>query len=228
MSYRLILRVAMAASLALISLPAAAQAPGPQHGYVVGLGGMGSTQVNSPFFGASFGVNVTQNLQVTFDAGRMQDVQAKFTRQDFTLVDQLVTAETGLASTTTVKMPTNYATAGLRYLAPTRDIRPYVSISGGVAHMSPQASFVVGPLDVSSLVLQDQVVKTMFREDTRPMASVGGGVALNIARHLTVDVGYKYSAIFIARDYLQDFTSSPHSHNRIDTHRVFTGFGVTF
>jgi hypothetical protein len=54
-----------------------------------------------------------------------------------------------------------------------------------------------------------------------------GGLAVNAARHMTFDVGYKYSAIAIDTDYLQS-GASPRSHTRINAHKMHAGIGVTF
>jgi opacity protein-like surface antigen len=217
------------ALLVLVALPASAQSQTDQRGYVVGLGGAGTTQVNAPFFGASVGFDVTDHLQITADVGRTQDVLASFTKEDLRLSDQAMLDETGLPSTTSVKMPTNYLTGGVRVLMPSgRYIRPYASASAGIAHMSPAPKFVLGGLDVTSLAMLDPVASTAFREATRPMASLGGGLTFDVARHVMLDIGYRYSGIFIETDYLQDYESSPHSHKRIDTHRVFAGAGFTF
>lgn len=247
--------IVAAVALVLASVPAAAQSPQtPQRGYVVGLGGLGATQVNSALFGASAGFNVTPDLQITVDAGRMQDVQATFTHDDLALLDQQITSVMNSINgpspfASTVKMPTNYVTGGVRYLVPVRGgVRPYVSGSAGIAHMSPETNFALGGIQLQSFLTQlgqtypellpdiqrltsemNTAVGTTFREDTRPMASVGGGVSVTVVRHLAFDFGYRYSAIFIQRDYLQgpsDF--SPHTHNRIDVHRVYAGVGVTF
>jgi opacity protein-like surface antigen len=234
MSSRMLLKLAaLTTSLSFVSLSAMAQAPTPQHGYVIGLGGLGATQVNAPFFGASAGFNLTPDLQVTFDVGRMQDAQATFTRDDLATLDSQVTAVAGLPFTSTIKVPTNYFTGGVRYLMPLGGaVRPYVAGSAGVAHMSPNTNFVAAGIDITTLLQTDPELRpyltTPFREDTRPMASVGGGVVFNVVKHLAVDVGYKYSGIFIKTDYLQLNGISAHDHDRISTHRVYTGVGVTF
>ena len=56
-----------------------------------------------------------------------------------------------------------------------------------------------------------------------------GGVTVDVLRHLTLDIGYRYSGIFIKTDYQQlPVPVSPHSHTRIDTHRLFAGAGFRF
>ena len=61
---------------------------------------------------------------------------------------------------------------------------------------------------------------------------------MTVARHLAVDIGYKYSRIFIKEDYLQLpaagsaidswLPPSPHQHNKIDVHRLYFGAGYAF
>jgi opacity protein-like surface antigen len=218
------------ATLAVMSLPAAAQTPVTQHGYVVGFGGMGATEVTSPYFGGSVGFNVTPDLQIFAEAGRSQDVLANFTEEDLAIVDASMTAEFGLPFQTSIKMPTNLVLGGLRYQFPVRGYaRPYVSGAAGIARMRPKATFTLGnALDLTSEMFEEPVVQTVFRKETRPMASVGAGVAFVLPHHVTFDLGYAYSGIFIERNYLQDYEVSPHSHNRIDTHRIYAGAGFTF
>jgi opacity protein-like surface antigen len=217
------------AFLALVTLPVLAQSQDDQRGYVIGLGGMNSTEKNAPFFGGAGGFNITKDLQITGEVGRVQDVLANFTNEDLQLVDQGLLTELGMPSVSSVKMPTNYVTGGLRYLLPISGaVRPYVSASGGIAHMSPKAKFLIGGVDLTKEITANELIKKTFREETRPMASVGGGVAVNLARHFTVDAGYRYSGIFIKTDYLQDWQVSPHSHDRINTHRFYAGAGFTF
>ena len=203
-----------------------------QRGYLTGFGGAAATTENtSPFFGGSLGFDVTRNLQITADFGRIQDVTAHFTREDLALVDQGVRAELGVPSSSTVEMPTNYLSGGMRFrFANDRKVQPYLLAHAGIAHMSPKPTFTAAGFDLTSEVLNadDQFVGHIFREETRPMATLGGGVTATLSRHVQVDVGYKYSGIFIKTDYLQDYNVSPHSHARIDTHRVYAGLGLTF
>ena len=230
MSGRFVLKYGIAVALLAIALPLHAQPPAPtQHGYLVGFGGAASTQVTSPYFGGSLGVNLTQDLQLTFEMSRAQDMLADFTKEDLGIVDREVSALAGMPWTSSVKMPTNFYTGGLRYLLPVGGpARPYVAASGGVAHMSPKATFTLNGIDVTTPMFEQNLIKTTFREETRPLASLSGGVAFKVAPHLTFDLGYRYSRIFIHTDYLQDYETSPHNHTAIQAHRVFAGVGVTF
>jgi opacity protein-like surface antigen len=218
------------ALFALWALPAAAQSQGDQRGYITGFGGAGSTtEVTAPFFGGSVGVNVTPNLQITGDFGRMQDVLAHFTREDLSLADKSLTSDTNLTSKSTVKMPTNFVSGGIRLRAANNwAVQPYVLAHAGIAHMSPKPTFTLQGLDITSTVMADPYTSGVFREETRPMATFGGGVTAVLMRHVQVDVGYKYSGIFIKSDFAQDYQTSPHKHDRIDTHRVYGGIGLVF
>jgi opacity protein-like surface antigen len=227
MSARHVLGVGLVFGLLFVGLPAAAQTP--QHGYVVGLGGVGATEVTSPFFGASVGFNVTPDLVITGEFSRSQDVLSGFTEEDLALADQGMEAVTGLASASKVKMPTNFLTAGIKYLIPASSVvRPYVTGTAGLAFMRPEPTFTWAGFDMTSDVMVEPYMQTVFRDETRPVATVGGGVAVTVARHVTVDTGYMFSGIFIDEDYLQDYEVSPHSHSQIYTHRVHVGLGFSF
>jgi opacity protein-like surface antigen len=230
MSRPIVLRSGLLLVLAVVlSLPAAAQTQSDHRWYVVGFGGLGATEVTSPYFGGGGGFSVTNDLQITVEIGRMQDALADFTSDDLAIVDEEFTAVTGIPMQSAVKMPTNLVLAGVRYLMPLRGVaRPYVSAAGGIAHMSPKATFVIGGIDVTSVMYEDELIQSTFREDTRPTVAVGGGVAADLTRNVTVDVGYEFSGIFIDTDYLQDFEVSPHSHSRLYNHRVLFGLGLKF
>jgi opacity protein-like surface antigen len=234
----------------LVSVPVggSAQSRTSEHGFAIGLGGATSTEVTAPFFGASAGFNVANHLQITADVGRMQDVLADFTNQDLTSTERTVNAlyytPYGASMSASVKMPTNYVTGGIRVPFVMRNnVRPYVALSGGLAHMSPAPSikitYAATTQDITDEVMQNSragcawtesavCATPALREETRPMASAGAGLAVLVARHLTFDFGYKYSGIFIQRDYLQDVAGSPHDHKRIDMHRFYAGAGVAF
>jgi opacity protein-like surface antigen len=56
---------------------------------------------------------------------------------------------------------------------------------------------------------------------------VGGGITVNLVNHVKVDVGYKYSPIFVKTNYLQA-PESPHQHKNVNVHRLQFGLGYTF
>jgi opacity protein-like surface antigen len=97
--------------------------------------------------------------------------------------------------------------------------------------MRPEPTFTLAGTDVTDVgyALLPQLQTTIFKNETRPMANVGGGLSVTLARHVTLDVGYTFSGIFIKSDYLQeDPAVSPHTHTRIYTHRGYFGAGYRF
>lgn len=231
------LRTTISTSLVLLSVlgfaiaPATAQVRENQRGYVAGFGGAGATsEVTSPFFGGSVGLDLTRNLLLTVDFGRIQDVEPSFTVADLATGDQEMKAD-GFRASSSIKVPTNFLSGGFRFrFANDRRVQPYLLAHGGIAHMSPVPKFTVEGIDVTSLLLNDEdpYVRKIFREETRPMGTVGGGISAQLTDHVLVDLGYKYSAIFIKKNFLQDYEASPHAHSRIDTHRLYAGIGLTF
>jgi opacity protein-like surface antigen len=219
---------ALASVLALLlAAPAAAQTDEPR-GFVVGHGGASLTESTSPIFGGAVGVNLSRHIQITGEVGRMQNVFPTFTRTDLLVAVSDAAAE-GIRFDATSRMPTVYGMAGIRVLGPgTRYVRPYVLASGGVAHLTPKPTFKIEGLDVTDLTLKEvPEIRNVFRNENRPMASVGGGFSITVVRHVAFDMGYKYSEIFITKDYLQA-EDSPHQHHRIDVHRFYFGAGYAF
>lgn len=226
------------ATLALLAfaLPLSAQTTSGQRGFLTGFGGAGATQHASPFFGGAIGVDVNDFVQITADVGRIQNAEPRFTHEDLTFFRNEAASE-GLVASASAKVPTNYYTAGIRVRTADRwRFRPYAVVHAGVAHMSPKPTFMLEGANVTSLMMSDlgddpndpYTPRRVFREETRPMATIGGGVTTAVTDHVQVDVGYKLSGIFIRKNFLQDFETSPHSHNRIYTHRFYAGLGLTF
>ena len=241
-----VVRAAFATALAaLLAAPVLAQPPERERGYVMGTGGLTATTINSSNFGASVGFNLTPDLLVTGDVGRLVDVVPTFTRDDLQALDRMLT-EPGYSHLTRFKMPATYVMGGIRYKVPTDTmLRPYVSASAGMARLAPEPKFLVEGIDYTSALLKEIATDPlaqaqydrMFKDTTRPLASVGGGLVLTVARHFTLDVGYRYSRVFVKTDFVQspsstnnymDLPTSPHQHNRLDVHRVIVGAGYAF
>lgn len=224
MKPRFVLTAALAFALALASTVAAQTR---DHGYVIGIGGSTTTVVTSPFFGGAVGLNVTRDLLVTGEVGRMQNLYADFTRDDLRALEQAF-AEEGIPFNANFEMSSVYAMGGVRWVVPTNyTARPYLTASAGIARLNPKPGFALAGIDITSLVMQEPDLKTVFEKQNRPLASFGGGVSVPFAKHFTADVGYRYSRIFLDTSYLQA-GSSPHSHKGFDVQRVYAGAGFTF
>lgn len=231
-----IVRAAMMLALLAFGMPLSAQTSTGQRGFLTGFGGAGATQHASPFFGGAIGLDVGDYVQITADVGRIQNAEPRFTHQDLTFFQKDAASE-GIVASASAKVPTNYYTAGIRVrTADQWRFRPYAVVHAGVAHLSPKPTFMLEGVDVTSMVMSENLFdpndpytpRRLFREETRPMATIGGGVTTAVTNHVQVDFGYKLSGIFIKKNYLQDFETSPDTHDRIYTHRFYAGLGLTF
>ena len=95
---------------------------------------------------------------------------------------------------------------GIRYEAPAyRRVSPYVFGGAGVARVTPSAQFTFasGTLPGATPGAGDDVTQqltslgdfTQPAATTAPMFSLGGGVEIPVAHHLSVDAGYRYDRI---------------------------------
>jgi opacity protein-like surface antigen len=221
----------LAVAFAALAMAATASAQSTERGYVVGLGGAAITEVNSATYGGGVGINLTRNLQITGEVVRMQDILASFTRDDLRLLEQMILEEGGVSSSVTTKTRATYAMGGVRFVMPgNAPVTPYVTGTAGVAHLAPTLNKVlIEGIDFTSMVMQEPGVSDALRHDTRPVVGVGGGLTATVYRHFRVDVGYQYSRIFIAKDYLQaEADLSTHQHTGINVHRVQVGVGYAF
>jgi len=223
-SRRLAFLAFAAALIAVLAAPAWAQPTEQPKGFLVGLGGASMTKTTSSVFGGAVGVNVTPHLQITGEVGRIQDLLPSFTQEDIRLAEASFDPVLKIES----RVPAVYGMAGVRVLGPAiRYARPYVMASGGVARITPDPVFKVLGVDATNEFMSEPDIASVFRNENRPIASIGGGVSVTVAQHVAVDLGYKYSRIFIQKDYLQS-PDSPHQHNRVDVHRVYFGLGYAF
>jgi opacity protein-like surface antigen len=225
MRYRTVLP--LIAALA-IGFAASAAAQTGEHGYIGALSGATFTVINSPLWAGSGGVNLGQNVQITGEVGRMQNLESNFMRDDLQAIEAAALLEEGVPVTAKADVRSFYATGGVRVLfLSSGNIRPYAAGSAGVAHLMPKPVFAALGIDVTSALLQEPDIQKVFATMNRPLASVGGGISFTPTRHLLLDVGYKYSRIFIPTTYLQ-IPTSPHQHDGINVHRLYAGAGYLF
>jgi hypothetical protein len=175
---KLIVLIALVAVCAVPS-PARAQAG---KGEVQGFGGLtiGTSTFGSALsstFGGRVAADLTPNLQVIGEGGRLADIKSPlFDLLDFTSVG--------------VRVSALYGEGGVRFLAapPRSAVRPYGEATAGFARLSAGITGLDGPAS--------DIVNTTLGviNSTRPMLGVGGGVMLQ-GGPVTVDVGYRYKKI---------------------------------
>lgn len=198
-----ILIAAIVLAVGLVPRVASAQR---QAGALEGFGGfrLGDT-TTQPSFGGSLAVNLTSNVQVIGEAGRLQDVLPSLIGDvlAFTPVDFYVSAL--------------YGEGGLRFIASPRSVMsPYVEGTAGVARLRPGLSGIgrYGGLANAALRLLDR---------TEPVASVGGGVIIH-GGPLAIDLGYRYKKIFANDPLIQALSLG----DGLMVSQVRLGIGVRF
>jgi hypothetical protein len=175
---RLIVFAALAVACAI---PSTARAQGGRAevqgfgGLTVGTSTFGSAL--SPTFGGRVSADLTPNLQVIGEAGRLADIKSPlFDLLDFTNIG--------------VRVSALYGEGGVRFLTapPHAAVRPYGEATAGFARLNAGISGLNGRTDA--------VVDTALNliNSTRPMLGVGGGVVLQ-GGPITVDLGYRYKKI---------------------------------
>jgi hypothetical protein len=175
--------IALLFSAALMS-PAAAAAQG--HSSIEGFGGFGLTTLQShrPSLGGAVTFDVTPNVQVIGEAGRLGNVLPTLSSNVFDLT------RSGL------RVSAFYVNGGARFLAaPSSRVTPYGEVTAGVARIDVNSTQfgALGNL-ATSLALG-------FVGRTSPMAGVGGGVLVR-GGPVVFDLGYRYKQLF-ADDLLQ-------------------------
>ena len=196
----------IAATLSLLcAAPSLAQ---DERGYITGVGGFAaSTDATSGNVLFDAGVRVAPHLMVFGNLGQFHNLQPSDALPAVDSTMATLAGSLGLNVVGTARVPAFYSVGGIRYEMPTRArVSPYVSAGLGVARLSPTAQFTYssGPLPdgttptIGTDVTSELVTAGYFTtppSTTAFMYTLGGGVAIPVAQHWAVDVGYRFSRI---------------------------------
>ena len=174
---------AAVAAILLVGAPASAQ---DERGFIRGLAGVtfGNVQTSSIFAGGG-GFNITRNLQIIGEFGRIQDALPNEIADALDDLALLVSLELGVPVTIEGSAPTIYGGGGLRYTFPTRGrIHPFVEGMAGVASVK---------LTIKAEVLG--IEESESESQTEALLALGGGIAIGISDGVGLDIGYRYHAI---------------------------------
>ncbi len=227
-------KVMMAAAVAvLMAAPLFAQEHGVTDagGYVSGLGGF-TTAVGHTTGDVSVegGVRIAPHVMVFGNVGRFANLQSDL-QPTLDAAAASLAANQGLGVVGGGSLPATYGVGGLRVEIPTHSrVLPYVLGGVGVAHLSPQPqfTFLSGVLPDGSTPATGTDVTTSITttglfttpaSDNSFMLMLGGGVQVPVARHWSVDAGYRYSRI------AADTTLSP---SALNANGMTFGFGYRF
>lgn len=186
--------------------------------YVEGVAQSAFGNVTTQSYGVEAGVTVWGPLQVYVDAGRTLDIApATLGASAQTIAGALIAAQGGTVGSS-VKEPSTFATAGVRYpLTMGTRLQPYVLGGAGIARVTKDVHFTVGGTDVTSNLLQYGVVlgSDLSGTTNNLMVALGGGLTYALSPSLVIDFQYRYGHVF-----------SP--DQTLNVNRAGIGFGVRF
>ena len=178
-----------------------------ERGYVEAAGGFAvSPDATSRDVLGEAAVRVAPHVLVFGDLGQFHNLQPSAIQPTVDLTTATLAANQGATVIGTGRVPASYALGGLRFEVPTKSgVSPYVFGGAGFARLAPTAQFTYssGTLPGATPAIGDDVTDQVISmgDFTQPASttaftfSLGGGVAIPVARHWTADAGYRFSRI---------------------------------
>jgi opacity protein-like surface antigen len=173
---------------------------------VQGFGGLGMGSFTTPNanFGGAITADLTPNVQVIGEAGRLRNILPSTTQTLFDL------------SPIGVSASAFYAQGGIRLTSGSGVLRPYGEASGGIARLTPHVTGLDGlPGALTNVGLA-------FLNRTAPIGTLGGGVTLH-AGNFVADAGYRHHRVF-SDSWMQALALG----GNLSTNEVRFGVGVRF
>jgi hypothetical protein len=173
---------------------------------VQGFGGLGMGSFTTPNanFGGAITADLTPNVQVIGEAGRLSNILPSTTQTLFDL------------SPIGVSASAFYAQGGIRLTSGSGVLRPYGEASGGIARLTPHVTGLDGlPGALTNVGLA-------FLNRTAPIGTLGGGVTLH-AGNFVADAGYRHHRVF-SDSWMQALALG----GNLSTNEVRFGVGVRF
>jgi opacity protein-like surface antigen len=168
---------------------------------VQAIGGLTFGSSTSELFGGGAGIALSRSLLVTVEAGAVGDVTSDGMREHIEDVaartQQMLSGVTGRRFDVVgeASMPAFYGIAGLRFTAPrVSRSRPFVSGHTGFATVDPEVRLLINGDDRSSSFLPAADIPS---SRTRLLLGGGAGLTIRMTNAMSVDVGYRYSRIFV-------------------------------
>jgi hypothetical protein len=173
---------------------------------VQGFGGLGVGSFTTPNanFGGAITGDLTPNIQLIGEVGRLGNILPSTTQLLFDL------SPVGLSASAF------YAQGGVRLTSGSGALRPYAEASGGIARLTPHAT----GLDGFSGALANAGLA--FLNETAPIGTIGAGVTLH-AGNFVADAGYRHHRIF-SESWMQSLALG----GNLSTNEVRFGVGVRF
>jgi len=191
---------------------------GPERGYVEATGGLSgsATPISTGWIGGGsagtqFGAEVKRHLFVIGELGRMKTLQPAGVEASLDTAVSSLSANDGVDVTGQATLDASYVFGGMRFQGVTRHrIAPYAMAGLGNAHLTPSATLLytdgslpgsdpAAPVPAAGSDVTTQMtsagVFTAPAASNGLMMTTGAGAAIDIAKHVTADVGYRLSHI---------------------------------
>lgn len=193
--------------LVLVAGPANAQTD--THGFIEGSLGPTISNQASGSYGGQVGFDLTPNIQVVADVSYMHNILNSTLSTNVTAAIGNYVPPGGQPASVIHEAGYSYS-AGLRYIVPRGQVKPYVQVRAGVMQLNlaiqdaagndtterytanslnTNGTTTIAPLG-NSFADAGDVSATKFA------AGFAGGVEVPVAGHLLVDLGYEYSRPF--------------------------------
>jgi opacity protein-like surface antigen len=192
-------------------------ASAPSSGYIEAVAQSAFGNVTSQSYGGELGFNAFQDFQIFFEGGQTRDVAPTAlgaTAQSVAGALSLTQANVGFS----VKEPVTFGAAGVKYLIPVAGkAQPYIMGGLGIAKIKKDVKFTIGGTDVTSNLPQYTVTlgTDLSGSETKPILTLGAGVAWAAWQHLVIDLQYRYGRLFA-------------SDEGINVNRAGIGLGLRF
>jgi hypothetical protein len=201
------MRITSFAAILLATLLAASTVSAQEtRASVQGFGGVGINSVTTPNanFGGAITADLTPNIQVVGEAGRLGNILPSTTQTLFDLSPVRLTASAF------------YAQGGIRLTSGSGALRPYAEAAGGIARLTPHVTGLNGlPGALTNVGLS-------FLNRTAPIGTVGAGVTLH-AGNFVADAGYRHHRVF-SDSWMEALALG----GNLSTNEVRFGVGVRF
>ena len=183
-----------------VSGAARAQSASPPKAYIEGVAQSAFSNVTSQSYGAEGGLAMSPSWWLVVEGGLTRDVTTDAMSAAAQQIAASLSEAQPLPVTYHVKEPVTFVTFGLKYeMLAGGKAQPYVMLGGGVARVKQDATFSVGGTDVTDNLEQYFVVlgTDLSGTVTKPMFSLGIGVAWPAWKQLLLDFQYRYGRIFV-------------------------------
>jgi opacity protein-like surface antigen len=201
------MRITSFAAILLATLLAASSVSAQEtRASVQGFGGVGVGSFTAPNanFGGAITGDLTPNIQLIGEAGRLGNILPSTTQLLFDL------------SPVNLSASAFYAQGGIRLTSGSGALRPYAEAAGGIARLTPHVTGLDGlPGALTNVGLA-------FLNRTAPIGTFGAGVTMH-AGNFVADAGYRHHRVF-SESWMEALALG----GNLSTNEVRFGVGVRF